>query len=142
VIVALGATGVLGVESRTVRAAGGDLELAVRYPGTTRAGLPAAIRIQVTSEAPITEPVTIGITGSYLDLFDEQGVRPEPASSSSMGRYLVWEFDPPLQGRTLTIRVDVIMETGRHFGQDGRVVLLDDAGQVLGHVELDTRVVP
>ena len=78
------------------------------YPEMTRAGLPAAVRIRVTSRDPITEPVQLGITGSYLDLFDEQGVRPEPSASTSMGRFLVWEFDPPLRGRSFTVRIDVV----------------------------------
>mgnify|MGYP006214558869 CR=1 FL=1 len=80
--------------------------------------------------------------GSYLDLFDEQGVRPEPSASTSMGSFLVWEFDPPLRGRTLTVRIDVIMETGQHFGHDGTVAIIDDDGRTMTSVQLDTDVAP
>jgi hypothetical protein len=142
VVVVLGAAGVLGVRSTTTRSHGGGYTLSVTYPRVTRAGIPAALRVEVTGDDPITEPVRLAITASYLDLFDEQGVRPEPSASTTSGSFLVWEFDPPLRGRRLTVRIDVIMETGRHFGQDGMVALVDDDGRIVTAVDLDTDVAP
>lgn len=142
VIVALGAAGVFGVRSATVAAHRRGLDLSVRYPRTTRAGLPAAFKIQVSADDPITEPVTIAISAAYLDLFDQQGLRPEPTGSTTRGNLLVWEFDPPLRGRTLVVRLDVIVETGRHFGKEAIVAVLDDAGAVTTKVRLDTNIAP
>jgi hypothetical protein len=143
VFVALGATGVFGVRSKVVAGAPGhDFQLSVRYPSVTRAGLPASITIRVTHDGGFDGPVTLAITRSYLGLFDEQGVRPEPDASTSEGPMLVWEFEPPDRGDTFTVTIDVIVETGRHFGNDAVVELRSQDGDTLSSVPLDTWIAP
>jgi hypothetical protein len=141
--VLLGATGVFGVRSKTVTSAPGhDFRLSVRYPSVTRAGLPAAITVRVTHDGGFDGPVNLAITRSYLGLFDEQGVRPEPDASTSEGPFLVWEFEPPDSGDTFTVTIDVIVETGRHFGNDAVVQLRNQDGDTLSSVPLDTWIAP
>ncbi len=143
VFVACGAVGVFGVRSETVTdAPDAGPRLSVRYPAATRAGLPAAITIRVQQDGGFEGPIIVAITRSYLGLFDEQGVRPEPDASTSEGSFLVWEFEPPDRGNTFTVTIDVIVETGRHFGNDATVELRNDDGDRLASVPLDTFIAP
>jgi hypothetical protein len=142
VFVGLGAAGVFGVRATTVEHAARAYDLSVRYPEVTRAGLPASITIRVRHDGGFNGPVVVAITSSYLGLFDEQGVRPEPNASTSEGDMLVWEFEAPDEGDTFTVSLDVIVETGRHFGDQAIVQVRDRSGAVRASVPLDTRITP
>jgi hypothetical protein len=143
IFVALGAVGVFGVKSKTVTSSpAADYQLSVRYPSRTRAGLPAGITIRARHDGGFDGPIILAITRSYLGLFDEQGFRPEPDASTSEGPFLVYEFEPPDRGDTFTLTIDVIVETGRHFGNDAVVQLRDQEGGTLASVSLDTFIAP
>ena len=146
VAVLAGATGLLGVRTSTTRARatgveGGDVELTVQHPRITRAGLPVLFTIEVTKAGGFDAPVTIAVTQRWLELFDEQGVRPAPESESFDGTSVLWEYEPP-EGDTLRVSVDLIVETGRHSGRNARVAVLDEGGAELAAADIETVVVP
>jgi hypothetical protein len=142
IVVALALAGVFGVRSTTVAATEGGLSLRARAPQVTRAGLPASVVITVRRSGGFDEePVRIAFDGEYLDLFDQQGVRPAPVSETNDGRMLVWEFDPPASD-VLRVWLDVVVETGRHFGTEGSVAVLDEAGRTIVRVRFTTTIAP
>jgi hypothetical protein len=143
IFVGLGAVGVFGVKSKIVSSSSdAEYQVSVRYPSRTRAGLPASITIRARHDGGFDGPVVIAITRSYFGLFDEQGFRPDPDAATSEGPFLVYEFEPPDEGDTFTLSVDMIVETGRHFGNDAVVQLRDQEGDTLASVSLDTFIAP
>lgn len=141
-IVVAGLTGVLGVRSRTVRATAGDgTQLEVRYAQVARAGLDVPFRITVKRPSGFTDKVTLAISSDYLDLFDRNGVDPDPTAATASNDAVIWQFDPP-PGDTLQVSVDMEVQGGRHWGRSGRVVVLDDTGSPLVAAGFKTWLVP
>jgi hypothetical protein len=85
--------------------------------------------------------VTIALSSDYLDLFDRNGIEPEPTTATATGDAVIWQFDPP-PGDTLEISVDMQVQGGRHWGRSGTVSLLDDAGSPLVEVHFKTWLAP
>lgn len=76
VMVLLGAANVFGSQTEQVSAVSGDLELIVTYASVNRLGLASPWQVEVTREGGFTEPITLATTGSYFDIFDENGFSP------------------------------------------------------------------
>lgn len=102
-----GLLSVFGVKSRKVTATGGGYELTVEYASAARPGLAIPWSIEVKREGgfPRRENVVISTTAGYFDLFDENSLDPDPASATSEGENIVWEFERP-RGDTLTVDFD------------------------------------
>ncbi|MBA2313068.1 MAG: hypothetical protein H0V97_09760, partial [Actinobacteria bacterium] len=49
--------------------------------------------------------MTVATTLDYFELFDENGLDPDPSAATVSGELLVWTFDPP-EGETLTVALD------------------------------------
>jgi hypothetical protein len=131
VVVIAGVTGFLGVKSRTVQAHArtGGTTLEVHYAQIARAGLDVPFEITVHRPGGFGDnPVVLAISSSYLDLFDRSSVDPQPSSETAGPSNVQWTFDPP-DGDTLVVSVDMQVQYGRHWGRDGTVSLLDDAGK-------------
>jgi hypothetical protein len=100
----------------------GDWDVEVRHPGG------------------FSGPVRLATDVSYLDMFDQSTVRPEPQTSTMDGGRLVWEFDPPA-GDTLQVSLDA------QFGQEsmgvhrGATAVLGPGGEVV-RVPFRTVVLP
>lgn len=58
--------------------------------------------------------MTLATTASYLELFDENGLDPEPASTTADGDRVIWEIDPP-DAAVLSVSFDARIEPG-HIG--------------------------
>lgn len=141
VVLALGATGWLGVREARERASGGGYDLTVTYPRITRAGHAVPLAIEVRKPGGFgDEPVTLRMTTAYFALFDENGVQPAPSKETATGRDLVWEFDPP-PGDTLRVYFDTRTGPNRQRGEDGTVAVLDGETPVVS-VDIDTVVLP
>ena len=101
-----GLLGLFGVRSRTVTATGSGYELTVTYASAARPGLAIPWSVEVKKAGGFQgKTVTIATTAGYFDLFDENGLDPDPQSSRSAGEDIVWEFERP-DGDTLTIDFD------------------------------------
>jgi hypothetical protein len=143
VVLALGATGWLGVRSGTASARGGGYTLDVTYPRITRAGHAAPLRFTVTKAGGFAdgETVTIAVTLNYFSLFDENGIAPEPSSASTTESDLVWEFDT-VEAAAMTVSLDTRVGPNRQSGERATVSVLDDAGQPVASVNIRTWVLP
>ncbi len=106
----LGALDVFGVRSGEVSAVGGGYELSVRYPAVARPGLAVPFSIEVRRPGGFDGPVRVAVTERYLELFDENGLSPDPASATSDGEHVIWEFETPSSSDTLSISFDVRVE--------------------------------
>lgn len=120
VFVIAGLAGVFGVRTTTVNSSDDDLDLRVTYPKVTRAGLAVALAVRVEREGGFTEPVTISVDTSYLQLFDQNGIMPAAASETVDEDRTSWTFDPP-PGEVLTLWLDVRAEPAVQWGRRASV---------------------
>jgi hypothetical protein len=139
-VLAVGLAGGFGVRTASVSASGGGYELTVTHAAVTRPGLATPFDIEVRRAGGLGRPVTVAISSDYLEMFDENGIDPDPASSTSDPGFVHMEFDPPPSG-TLTISFDVRLEPGVQWGKTGRVVLLDGE-RAVADVSFRTWVMP
>ena len=139
-LLAVGASGRLGVYSRTVSASGGGYELTVTYAQVTRPGLATPWSLEIRHPGGFDGPVTVMTKTKYLDLFDENGFDPEPSKSTATSDMVIWEFEPP-EGDTLGISLDARIEPGAQWGRTGESSILVD-GEPVVTVKYKTWVMP
>jgi hypothetical protein len=124
----LGMLFVYGPKTAEKRASAAGYELTVRYVSRSRPGLAAPWSAEIRRDGGFrNRPVTVSMTSSYFDLFDENGLDPDPISTRSEGDLLVWQFESP-QGDTLGISFDGRIEPGVQLAwKDATTaVLVDD----------------
>ena len=122
--VAAGATGLLGVHSTTSSGEGGGYQIEVEYAAVARAGLDVPWQVHVRRAGGFAGPVTLAVTADYFDIYEEQGLDPEPASQTSDGEYLYWTFDPPPAGEEMTVDFDAYIQPSSQLGASGEVSVL------------------
>lgn len=137
---ALGLLGVFGSREDEVSAAANGYELDVRHPAASRSGLSIDWRITVRRDGGFDGPVTLATSGAWVELLDENAVEPTPASSTTRGEQLVWEFDPPA-GDTLVVRFDGRIDPSRRGGADATTTVLED-GRPMVAVDYGVTVFP
>ena len=140
IIDAVGWFDAYGVDTSTVRAAGGGYTLEVDYPSVSRPALASPFEITVTHAGGFDGPVTLAVSRNYLKMWDENGVVPAPSAETADGEWVEWEFDPP-DGDVLTIYYDARIEPAVQRSRSGSVAVIDD-GEPVVHVEFRTRVRP
>lgn len=122
-VLVAGLAGVFGVRTRSVTASGGGYELKVTYASVTRPGLATPWAVEVRRPEGFDGPVTIAASADYLEMFDENGLDPDPAKSTADPEFVEWEFDPP-RGDTLAISFDARLEPAQQWGRSGTVKIL------------------
>ncbi|MCA1691140.1 MAG: hypothetical protein LC733_02665 [Actinobacteria bacterium] len=121
------ALGLLGSRTSETTASGGEYELVVRYPSITRPGLATQFEIEVTREGGFPGIVTLAISSSYLDIFDENGFDPDPLGATTDPERLVWSFEPPKDSDTMAFSFDARTEPGVQLKRAaGSVAVLED----------------
>jgi hypothetical protein len=141
VIVVLGAIGVFGMRSATVRTTGDDgYQLSVTYARVSRAGLDSPWRVQVTHPGGFSGPITLATTVSYFTMFETQGLTPQPVAETVAGRYQYQQFSQPA-GDTFTLTFDAYIQPSSQRGRTGRTALIMD-GHEVARVSYRTRLVP
>lgn len=140
-VLALGATGFLGVRHSTARASANGYDLAVTYPRVTRPGHAVPFSVEVRRAGGFGDaPVSLSLTAAYFALFDENGVLPAPSKETATGEDLLWEFDPP-PGDVLRVYFDTRTGPNRQKGASGTIAVLDGTARVV-QVRVTTRVMP
>ena len=86
VVDALGWWDTYGVDDATVRASGGGYDLAVRYGTVSRPALATPFEITVTRPGGFSEPITLVVDRSYLQMWDENGLVPAPSGRDDSWR--------------------------------------------------------
>ena len=140
----VGMLGGYGVRHREVTAVGGGYELTVRFATVTRPGLASVWSAEVrrTDGAALDGPVTIATDAAYFELFDENGLDPDPSSATTDGERLIWEVEPA-EGATSVVldfdaRIEPAVQLTRKKGETS--VLVDDEPVVA--VTYHTNVLP
>jgi hypothetical protein len=123
-IVLAGSTGMLGVHSTTSTGSGEGYDVSVEYAAVARAGLDVPWQVQVRRAGGFDGPVTLAVTADYFDIYEEQGLDPQPTSESSDGEYLYWTFDPPPTGERLAVDFDAYIQPSSQLGSSGEVAVL------------------
>lgn len=140
VFVALGIAGVFGQREESVGAEAEGYALNVEYAAETRPGLKVPWTTQVQREGGFDGPVTLRVTGAYIEMFDSSDVTPTPASITSDGDYLLYEFEPP-EGDRLNVSVDTRISPTARGLTPGKTVLVDGDREIV-QVDYKTRVFP
>jgi hypothetical protein len=139
-IVLAGALGLLGVRSTTTTATGGGYTLSVTHAWVARAGLDVPWSVELRREGGFPGPVTVAVTGEYFDIYEEQGLDPEPAAQTADAQDVYWTFDPP-PGDTLGIDFDAYIQPASQWGASGTVAVVEDGRRVVS-VDFSTVLVP
>ena len=129
-VVAAGATGLLGTRTATKRATAGDKVLMVTYPAISRSGQPAQMHVRVTSGSGFDGPVRITLCDDLFDDLDFQNWYPNPSKETGDATRLEYEFDPP-DGNTFEVSLDARSAPGQFGGvEDCKVSLLEKKAEV------------
>ena len=115
-IVGLAALDLLGPRTGHTSTAGGGYELALEFPQITRAGAPAPLRMDVQAEGGFDSTVQLRMCADFFDDLDFQAWYPMPSAETATASWIVYEFDSPPTGNTLSISLDVRVAPGQ-FGE-------------------------
>ena len=132
--------GYLGMKTGTVSASSGGYSLKLQYARIARAGLDVPWQLTITRPGGFDGPVTVEVTGAYFDIFESQGISPEPSDETSDGQWDQMTFDKPV-GDTLTIDFDIYIQPASQIGRSGTARVLDH-GRPAASVDFKTRLVP
>jgi hypothetical protein len=131
-----------GVRSDEVSASGGGYELQVAYDDITRGGLAANLTIEIRREGGFRNAVSLAITSKYLDIFDVNGVDPEPLGATSDADRVVQMFQAPERGDVMAVGIDARVQPGIQLERVKGTVAIVENGQDVVSVELKTLVLP
>lgn len=139
-VVIAGLLGFLGMKKGTASASGGGYDLQLTYPRIARAGLDVPWELTITRKGGFDGPVVVEVTGAYFDIFESQGISPEPSKETSDGDWDQMTFDKP-KGDTLSIDLDIYVQPSSQQGRSGTARVLDH-GTPAASVDFRTRLVP
>ena len=138
----LGALGFYGVRTETATAAGGGYELSVTYASISRPGLATPWSFEVRRAGGFPDGLTVSVTSSYFDAFDENGLGPAPAEETTDADRTVWRFSPT-GSDTLSVSFDARIEPAVQLTTvKGELSVLGPAGQQAVTVAFKTFVMP
>lgn len=140
IFVLTGLTGRLGVRMEEASQASGGYDLKVSYAKVSRLGLATPWTIEVSRKGGFAAPIVVATTSSYFEIFDENGLDPQPTSSKTDGRYTVWEFEPP-EGDTLEVSFDARIEPTFRGGRSANTIVRENGRDIVA-VRYRTQVMP
>ncbi len=140
-IVAAGATGWLGVHANTTTASSHGYHLSLTYPRVARAGLDIPWELRLTSPDGFDSDITIAISADYYDIFEFQGMHPEPSDETSDGKFVYLTFSPPKTGNVFTTALDTYVQPAAQIGRHATTTAEID-GHVVASVSYTTTVMP
>ena len=135
--------GLLGdrTERVTATSADGRWTLSLLHARLARAGLDVPGEVTVTQRGGFDGPVVLGVTGTYLDIYETQGFHPEPSASYRDGETLFLEFDPPPSGEVLVVAYDAYVQPASRQGSSGTLAVRS-GDQVLVSLDFSTGLLP
>lgn len=138
--IGLGLTGFFGVRTRSVGASGGGYDLTVEYVHVTRPGLDSPWTATVRHAGGFPGPVILAASSEYFDMFDENGLDPDPMKAQQDGEFTIWTFEKP-PGDELKVSFDAILSPGQQWGRGGVARVLE-GGRPVVEVRFHTWVSP
>jgi hypothetical protein len=140
-VVVVGATGLLGVHAGTASATANGYQLRVTYPRVARSGLDIPWNLRLTHPGGFHGDITVAISADYYDIFEFQGMHPEPSDETADGRFVYLTFSPPKDGDVFTTSLDTYVQPASQVGRHAVTeVLIDD--KVVARVNYKTWLVP
>lgn len=135
-------SGFAGLRTREVTATNDDLTLTVTYAQITRPGIATPFEIAIDREGSATLPdeLSVEVPSEYMDMFDENGLDPEPETATSDGTTETWTFRPG-EAPTLVIDFDARLQPNIHSGRSA-TVSVSAPGSESVEVRLRTWVLP
>lgn len=127
--------------TQTATSDDGRWTLSLLHASVARAGLDVPWEVTLTREGGFQGPVVLGVTGSYFDLYETQGFRPEPAASYRDGDTLFLEFEPPPSGEVLVVAYDAYIQPASRQGSAGTVAVRS-GDEVLVSLDFRTDLLP
>jgi hypothetical protein len=121
-VVLAGAAGAFGVRTATAAASGGGYDLTVHYPWLARAGLDVPWSVTIHHDGGFSEPITVGVSASYFDIFETQGFHPQPSKETATPTTVYLEFDPP-PGDTFKVSYDAYIQPAAQLGRHATVTV-------------------
>lgn len=141
IVVATGATGWLGVHAETTTASSPGYHLTVTYPRVARAGLDVPWNLRLTSANGFTSNITIAISANYYDIFEFQGMHPEPSDETADAKFVYLTFSPPKTGNVFTTSLDTYVQPAAQVGRHVTTAAMID-GHTVAEVSYSTLVMP
>lgn len=132
--------GLLGVRKATATASGGGYTISVEYARIARAGLDVPWQVTVRHPGGFNGPVVLQTSSAYFEIFESQGVTPQPSQETQDGTWWQMTFDPP-SGDTLVVSFDIYVQPASQRGRSGTVRVLDH-GQPAASVDFTTSLLP
>ncbi len=135
--------GLAGLRTREVTATSERLEVSVTYAQSTRSGISTPFEIDVSAPGggPLPERLEVRVSTAYLAMFDENGLDPEPVSSTSDGTEETWHFELEPGSTRLHVDLDARLQPNVHSGETG-TVRVSELGAEPVEVEFRTWVLP
>lgn len=132
--------GYLGMRTGTVAASSGGYRLQLDYAQIARPGMDVPWQLTITRTGGFDGPVVVEATNAYFDMFESQGITPEPSKETADGTWWRMTFDEP-PGDTLVIDLDIYVQPFSQVGHSGTARVLDQ-GRPVASVDFRTRLVP
>ncbi|HEX2154703.1 MAG TPA: hypothetical protein VHL52_12095 [Acidimicrobiia bacterium] len=141
-ITALAATGVLGVRTTTSVGSADGYTLEVHHASVSRPGLATPFSVSVVAEAAsLPGSVTVRVDSAFFQMFDENGLDPQPASSFNDSEWTTWTFDVPPNSTELKVDFDARIEPAAQWGETAAATLLIEDEEVVT-VDFSTWIMP
>jgi hypothetical protein len=128
-VVVAGALNLFGLWTTTTTRSEDGWTVSVHYARIARAGLDAPWEVTVQHPGGFGKEVELRVTAEYFDIFESQGLDPEPSDETSDGTDDTWTFEAP-QGDTFEVAFDAYIQPSSHRGASGRVAVLVDGREV------------
>jgi hypothetical protein len=135
-----GLLGLFGVKTAHAQStASNGVHVELTYPRIARPALAIPFAVHITNLERVSSDVVVRIRSSYLAMFDENGMSPEPADETDDGEWTTWVFDRPPSG-VLDVSLDTRVEPGVQWRRDGAVVVRTDDSQT--RIDFRTWIAP
>lgn len=143
VIVVAGLVGLLGVRTSVATAVGDGISVSVGHASITRAGLatPLSILVESVDGSPLPGTLTTRVGADYMELFDENGIDPEPTSTFRNRQWTWWTFEVPDGAPELEISFDARLEPAVQWGRSSTAAV-EVGGVEVASVDFSTWVLP
>ena len=139
-VVVAGAAGLLGVRSATAVGSAAGYRVEVEHAAVARAGLDAPFEVRVHRDGGFEAPLVVALRSSYFDIYEEQGLSPQPAEETSDAEWDYLTLTPP-PGEDLVLSFDAYVQPASQVGASGEVRVLE-GGRAVVAVPFRTWLLP
>jgi hypothetical protein len=122
------AVGFFGVRSESVSARQRALAAHVTFPRISRPGEPANWTLDVRRPGGFAGDITVTTTASYLAVFDQNDLHPQPDDTQISGDQVTWTFSRP-DGEEFQIGLDGNIDSNTLLGRHRGTTVVETSGE-------------